>query len=514
MPSGLDTAGPTMKIYISTRALRPPFSGGSTIYTLRLANELARLAHVVVGITEYGAQGVEPYLNSQVERFRIPGTKRNEVVVGESDWLEKSNPDWCLYCYPGTLDNHRLRNGTRTAVIIHDLQHLTYHNNFSPMERWNRDRAIRNAVDGADLLLTISDFSAGELARLYPESRKKTAIIYSGGESASSHAGLPRPVAPFLLYPANFWPHKNHKVLLDAFRILKARNPELQLVLTGGKASFASPDLQAKLRQEGVDLRGYVSKEELSCLMQSADCLVFPSTYEGFGMPVLEALQHGTPVACSNTSSLPEVGGDAAEYFDPKNPENMAAAVERAIANRGTTEWQKKACEQASKFTFERTSRLLMEAMREVDEGKRAISTQSHPNEESELERFWQSYPGVDAVLLGAGRSISEALVPDLLTVVTQLDAARLNPRNLTALVTRREEVFLNSNQWSLKEYEHLLGLVAENKLVVYASPDGEGNHARRFSRPEAFRTMLLQLKYVKRTCRECIMAVLRGRCG
>jgi len=505
-----------MNIFISTRVLRPPISGGSTIYTIRLANELARFAHVVVGITEYGTQGVEPYLNSQVERFRIPGTKRNEVAVGESDWLEKTKPDWCLYCYPGTLDNHRIPDTTKTAVIIHDLQHLTYHNNFSPMERWNRDRATRNAVDGADLLLTISDFSAGELARLYPESRKKTAIIYSGGESASSHANLPRPVAPFLLYPANFWPHKNHKVLLDAFRILKARIPELQLVLTGGKASFASPDLQAKLRLEGVDLRGYVSKEVLSCLMQSADCLVFPSIYEGFGMPVLEALQHGTPVSCSNTSSLPEVGGGAAEYFDPKNPENIAAAVERAIANRGTTEWEKKASEQASKFTFETTSRLLMEAMREVDEGKRAISAQSHPNEEyqSELERFWQSYPGVDAVLLGAGRSFSEALVPDLLTVVTQLDAARLNPRQLHMLVARVETFPPSINPWSLKEYKRLLELVMDNKLVVYASSDGEGNQAQSISRLEACKVMLLQLKYLKRTCRECVMAVLTGRWG
>jgi glycosyltransferase involved in cell wall biosynthesis len=481
-----------------------------------LANELARLAHVVVGITEYGAQGVGPFLDPEIERVCIPGTQRNEVPISESDWLQKSKPDWCLYCYPGLLDNHRLPDGTRTAVVIHDLQHLAFPENFSLMERWNRDRAIRSAVDEADLILTISDFTAGELAQLYPNSMVKTAVIYSGGEEGLTSAHALRPAAPFLLYPANFWPHKNHNVLLDAFGILRARDPELKLVLTGGEASFAAPALQAKLRQEGVECRGYVTKEELACLMGSAEGLVFPSTYEGFGMPVLEALQRGTPVACSNASSLPEVGGDSAEYFDPKSSEDIVAAVERAIGNREILGWQKKACDQASKFTFERTARLLKEAMREVYEGKRAISIQSHPSEgmQADMERFWQSYPGVDAILLGAGRSVSEDIQPKDFKALNALDAARLDPRKLSMLVSRGDKLPPNCTEWTHKEYKHLLKLVMENKLVVYASPDAEENQAQRVSRLEAFRIMLFQLKYLKRTCRECFMAVLTGWWG
>ena len=505
-----------MKIYISTRALRPPFSGGSTIYSIRLANELAWLAHVVVGITKYGAQGVGPFLNPEIERVCIPGTQRNEAAVAESDWLQKSKPVWCLYCYPGLLDNHRLPDGIRTTLIIHDLQHLAFPDNFSQMERWNRDQALRIAVDEADLLLTISDFTAGELARLYPESIVKTVVIYSGGEEGLTSVDAHRPSAPFLLYPANFWPHKNHEVLLDAFRILKARNPELQLVLTGGEVSFVVPALQAKLRHEGVECRGYVTKEELACLMGSAECLVFPSTYEGFGMPVLEALQRGTPVACSNTSSLPEVGGNAAEYFDPKSTEDIVAAVERAIGTRNIPEWQKKARAQASNFTFGRTARLLMEAMREVDSGSKSHCQQgrSHDSSESVLEIFWNSFPGVDAILLGVGRSISKGVRTGDLKALNALDTTRLDPRKLGALVTRGENVSANDNQWSIEDYKHLLRLVSENKLVVYDAPDGEANVAQRFSRLDAFRTMILQLKYLKRTCRQCVMAVLTGRWG
>jgi glycosyltransferase involved in cell wall biosynthesis len=483
---------------------------------IRLANELARLAHVVVGITEYGAQGVGPCLNPEIERVCIPGTQRNEVAVAESDWLKKSKPDWCLYCYPGTLDNHRLTDGIRTTVIIHDLQHLVFPDNFSQMERWNRDRAIRSAVDEADLLLTISDSSAGEMARLYPESRKKIAVIYGGGEAGLSSAHALRPAAPFLLYPANFWPHKNHDVLFDAFAILRARDPELKLVLTGGEASFASTALQAKLRQEGVECRGYVSKEELACLMGCAECLVFPSTYEGFGMPVLEAFQRGTPVACSNTSSLPEVGGNAAEYFDPESPEDIVAAVERAIGNRNIPEWQKKARAQASNFTFERTARLLMEAMRDVASVTKSICHQERyqVSGESDLENFWKSYPGVDAILLVAGRSISNGIRSKDFKALNALDTTRLDPQKLAAIVTRGVKVSPSSNQLTVNEYKHLLKLVSENKLVVYASSDGEGSVARRYSRLEAFRAMLLQLKYLKRTSRECVMAVLTGRWG
>jgi hypothetical protein len=133
---------------------------------------------------------------------------------------------------------------------------------------------------------------------------------------------------------------------------------------------------------------------------------------------------------------------------------------------------------------------------------------------QTDMERVWQSFPGVDAILLGAGRSISKALAPDLLRVVTPLGAARLDPRQLGMLVTRGEKLPANGNEWTLDEYNHLLELVMDNKLVVYASADGEGDEDKRFSRLEACRVILLQLKYLKRTCRECVMGLLMGRWG
>jgi glycosyltransferase involved in cell wall biosynthesis len=125
---------------------------------------------------------------------------------------------------------------------------------------------------------------------------------------------------PFLLYPANGWPHKNHRRLLEAFALLRRERPELRLVLTGS-------GLDKLPSTEGVEVRGHVPRDELVCLYRSAATLVFPSLYEGFGLPPLEAMACGCPVAASDAGALPEVLGDAARMFDPTDPDAIAACV-------------------------------------------------------------------------------------------------------------------------------------------------------------------------------------------
>jgi glycosyltransferase involved in cell wall biosynthesis len=129
----------------------------------------------------------------------------------------------------------------------------------------------------------------------------------------------------YLLYPANFWPHKNHRRLFEALRLRP--NLNVRLVCTGAPNAL----MQALAREAeplGVVFAGYVSPAELAGLLQSCAGLVFPSLYEGFGMPVLEAMALGKPVLCSNVTSLPEVAGNAAIYFDPASPEQIATAIE------------------------------------------------------------------------------------------------------------------------------------------------------------------------------------------
>ena len=160
----------------------------------------------------------------------------------------------------------------------------------------------------------------------------------SGSEPQSS-------TGPFLLYPARAWPHKNHARLFEAFALLRRERPELRLVLT----NYDGPT------PDGVESLGRVSQDELAELYRGAAALVFPSLYEGFGQPPLEAMACGCPVACSNVASLPEVVDAAARLFDPTSAEEIAAAVEDVLREREP--WIQAGLARAASFTWDACAR-------------------------------------------------------------------------------------------------------------------------------------------------------------
>jgi len=134
----------------------------------------------------------------------------------------------------------------------------------------------------------------------------------------------------FLLYPAATWPHKNHLSLLRAMHILKRRGFRGELVLTGmamQNHSFVLKTIRELELQDNVRVLGYVPDEDMPALFCAATLMVFPSLFEGFGIPVIEAMAVGCPVACSNVTSLPEIVGNAALMFDPREPDNIAETI-------------------------------------------------------------------------------------------------------------------------------------------------------------------------------------------
>jgi glycosyltransferase involved in cell wall biosynthesis len=186
-----------------------------------------------------------------------------------------------------------------------------------------------------------SEFTKKSLVEKYGITDEKIDVIYTGygpeyrpiedvGELAriKGKYGLNK---PFLYYPAAFWPHKNHEHLLAALRLLCDRYLfDGQLVLTG-VATRSSDGLTSKIAKLGiadrVNVLGYLPYEELPFLFNLANVLVFPSLFEGFGIPLVEAMASGCPVACSNVSSLPEVIGEAGVMFDPNSPEDIAEKI-------------------------------------------------------------------------------------------------------------------------------------------------------------------------------------------
>jgi glycosyltransferase involved in cell wall biosynthesis len=206
-----------------------------------------------------------------------------------------------------------------TAVTVHDLQHLDHPELFSRAERLFRARTHEGSARNAEAVIVPSQFVRRRVIELLGVPPERVHAIPWGVDHERFRPG-DDPREQFLLYPARPWPHKNHSRLFEAFALLREERPELQLVLTGGGHESRSVP-------PGVEVRGLVSGEELASLYRRTACLVFPSLYEGFGQPPLEAMASGAPVAASNIPAIAEATGDAAALFDPTDPEDIAAVV-------------------------------------------------------------------------------------------------------------------------------------------------------------------------------------------
>ena len=219
--------------------------------------------------------------------------------------------------YPLTIALPRLE--AQTVVTVHDLQHLDHPELFSRGERLFRARAHEGSARAADALIVPSQFVRRRVIELLGIPPERVHAIPWGVDHERFRPGDEQR-EPFLLYPARPWSHKNHARLLDAFALLRKERPELRLVLTGGGH-------EGRAVPPGVEARGLVSDDELASLYRRTACLVFPSLYEGFGQPPLEAMASGAPVAASNIPAVAEACGDAAALFDPKETDDIVAVV-------------------------------------------------------------------------------------------------------------------------------------------------------------------------------------------
>lgn len=230
----------------------------------------------------------------------------------------------------------------RQIFLIPDNQHEAFPEFFHPEDLRRRRIGFGRALGQAGAIGTISEFARKTLID-FPQTRCKDVFLMEPSLqeshrlekdeaklSESEQALIPR--GEYFLFPANLWKHKNHLRLLQAFRLLRKRTGrDVTLVLTGYPAGW--PELSAEFTDLPVIHLGYVRPEFLRVLMERATALVFFSLYEGFGIPLLEAFDAGTPVICSNTTSLPEVGGDAVLSCNPMDVKAMAAAMERILTD-------------------------------------------------------------------------------------------------------------------------------------------------------------------------------------
>jgi len=268
-----------------------------------------------------------------------------------------------------------------SVVSIPDLQPEFFPAFFrKDLLEWSRRRYPASCRD-ATSVITFSEFSRSTIVDRYQVAREKIAVIplaaspdflrprdASAIDALKATYGLP---PEYAFYPANTWRHKNHVALVQALHLLREkRGRVLSCVLTGvereGHAALVEAT-QARGLAGQIHILGYVPPHEMPMLYAGARFLVFPSLFEGFGLPVLEAMASGCPVACSNVASLPEVAGDAALYFDPHDPEAIADAMDQLLTDDDLRQGLVRAgAARVRQFSWERTARETLKVLEEA----------------------------------------------------------------------------------------------------------------------------------------------------
>ncbi len=287
-------------------------------------------------------------------------------------------------------NNFSCPRGLRRARVVYTLYDMSFaiHPEFtSEQNRWTCFNGVFDAACHADFIVAISHYSRSSFLEMYPHYPADRVRVAHLGSRFSAMAGQEPGSAVTGLMPDRFWlavgtlePRKNVRRLLKAYAAFISRHQEgFPLVLAGGKG-WLEDDLEEFITTLGIGehvrILGYVSDEELSWLYKNCFAFIYPSLFEGFGLPVLEALSLGAVVVTSNTTSLPEVAGDAACYVDPLREEDIVAAM---VKLRRDDEYRMKlkdlAESQSRKFSWERCAAEVLDVYGEVmNRPKRGIA--------------------------------------------------------------------------------------------------------------------------------------------
>lgn len=270
------------------------------------------------------------------------------------------------------------RARTACVVTIHDLIPLLFPEHtpkalktrFHPVYRW----IMREVGKRADMIITVSESSRNDILRhmaVPPEKSDRVVAIPEGVSDRYEPASRPARDHKLILYVGRMDPYKNVPGLLTAFdRVLRDDTVPVRLRIIGPadeRYPQARDMIETKGLHEHIDWPGYVSGEELKQAYQEADVFVLPSLYEGFGLPVLEAMACGTPVVCSNRASLPEVAGDAALLVDPEDTDALTDAIRTVLTDANRAEALRiKGLDRAAHFSWQRTAEETVQAYRRI----------------------------------------------------------------------------------------------------------------------------------------------------
>lgn len=258
----------------------------------------------------------------------------------------------------------------RQIVVVHDLSPLVFPDAYPRLYHYYR-YVVPRLLQSSDAVVCVSEFTRREVIRRYRIEPSKTRVVYEsaclsrtpGGEASQERQKLD--LGRFLLCVASeLSPRKNLGFLLSAIAPILRKSAELTLAIVGKKDPRFLPQLESVVEREGLNGRvrflGYVGNTGLAALYRGAELLLFSSTYEGFGLPILEAMAFGTPVVTFDTSCIPEIAGGAAELVPLNRPNELVAAVDRILEDPGyARRLAEKGLARAREFSWEKAAREL-----------------------------------------------------------------------------------------------------------------------------------------------------------
>jgi glycosyltransferase involved in cell wall biosynthesis len=340
--------------------------GGISRYICEIASQLSRDSNFKIKVCSGLSQNqhLPNYSDILVDGIQIPYTpKTGKIIQPINDVLNRKSfnidrPDIVHETYFNIRDN--TQNLSKIVITVHDLIHEKF---IDPIGNSRFTKIRATAIERADRIVCISENTRKDLLNIFNIDSSKISVIYHGYSLFDSAVKCDKPLVskPYILYVGDRKPaYKNFHQLLNVYATRAKLRDYFTLVCFGVKA-FSHSELNQIVRlninPESI-LNYYGDDSILSNLYAHASALIYPSLYEGFGIPLLEAMSLECPVICSNTSSIPEVVGDAGKYFNPDEVDSIGDAIEEVIFSSFKSEdLKQRGKEQIKKFSWEKCAR-------------------------------------------------------------------------------------------------------------------------------------------------------------
>lgn len=352
------------------------FKTGTEHYSLYIIQELTRLFENAL-FRIYLPRAFPP-------EFKLPKNTQIKIIPFPRFWSQirlslevKLHPPDVLFEPAHTIP---VLHSHPVVVTLHDLGFKYFPELYTPFERFYHNFSMDFSACHANKIIAVSQATAKDLVKFYPESASKIKVIYHGYDKEHffpDKEGLIPPqikqYQPYFYFIGRIERKKNIAFLIDVFAKFKEKTKSKVKLVLAGRPGYGFPEIKEKIEnlpvtiKKDIILLGYLKEKEASLWMRNADIFLFPSLFEGFGMPLLEAMATGVPLIASNVTSIPEVVGEAGILLSPHNKEKWLASIEKILDNSHLKQKLiEKGLNRAKKFSWQKAAKETYQVIREA----------------------------------------------------------------------------------------------------------------------------------------------------